>query len=49
MATKIINGVESKKCTNCGIWKPCNDFPKDATHDFKQCFTHCKCKKCRNK
>jgi len=30
MATKLIDGIESKQCTVCKKWKPCSDFPKNA-------------------
>jgi len=49
MATKTINGIESKKCGKCGKWKSCSEFSKDASHGAKQCFIHCKCKACHRK
>ena len=49
MATKFINGIEYKKCTECKEWKPCIEFPKDPSHGEKQCFSHCKCKSCHRK
>jgi len=50
MATEIIDGVESKKCTICKKWKPCSEFPKNAkSHGKSQCYTHCQCKECKGK